>query len=402
MWIYFNMFIFLFTFIVLILLIRKKSKLKTLFFFTLIILLFSINNLLLPFFNSLSKRIIFTSILLIDLLFLIDLHKNFLKLVEKLKFNIIFQIVFYFIIITGMSEGTINMLAEKNIIKLYSPLIIISKRNGDDWRMAHIKVDKSKVYDPILFWKPTNKYPYNKYSFKGKEFSKIKSNKKRIFFYGDSNTDGQDNLSYPSVFQRMTESETEIFNAGVTGWSSYQGMKRFLSEYEEWSPDIVFFSFGWNDCAGAFKVQDNCFTIPPKFMVSIQRFLLNYKFVSFFLESIKKEGPMRKEYIPRVSKVDYIKNISEILSICREKNIRLILLTRPYVYDSSFFVSDSTFIKFIPEYNETLLKFAKDNDVEIIDVQKEFEGKTHLFEDECHFNEEGHFNLSEIIYEYLK
>ena len=200
MWIYFNMFIFLFTFIVLILLIRKKSKLKTLFFFTLIILLFSINNLLLPFFNSLSKRIIFTSILLIDLLFLIDLHKNFLKLVEKLKFNIIFQIVFYFIIIIGVFEGTVNLLAEKNIIKLYSPLIIISKRNGDDWRMTHIKGDKSKVYDPILFWKPTNKYPYNKYSFKGKEFSKIKSNKKRIFFYGDSNTDGQDNLSYPSVF----------------------------------------------------------------------------------------------------------------------------------------------------------------------------------------------------------
>ena len=400
MWIFFNTAVYVLTSVSIIAVFRRKKSKNGWFFLSLILTLFSLNFILLPIFGAEAKRIVYCTIFLTDALFLIDWECRFFKAPKRM--NSFLLILFYIILLTGLSEGLISFLIARNMIEIYSPLIIEGRGSGDDWRRAHITGDKSKVYDPVLFWKPSTEPPYNRYGFKGDLYSQNKSGKKRIFFYGDSNTDGQDSLTYPLLFKEVNADSFEVFNAGVAGWSSYQGVKRAEEDATKWKPDIIFFSFGWNDPAGALKMQDKDFVPPSKYSVSFQRFLMKYKSVLFLLDKIKKLPEKTAGYMPRVSKEDYKENLSKLLFLCQDNNIRLILMTRPHAYDSSFFREDETFRKHVPEYNEALRNFAKRNGVELIDIEEEFYGKKEFFADESHFNEDGYERMAEIITAYLK
>lgn len=400
------MLVYILTIFLLVVLIIKKEKedLKKLFY--IILLLFSFYFLILPIINSNAKRLTYFLMLSVDIAFILNLYgkieKMFKKLILLLKIKSLTKIFLLSIITIGTIEGIVFILSEFNLIKLYSPLIIMGRGKSEDWREAHITGEKSKVYDPLLFWKPSNKYPYNSYGFKGKIFDKTKTGKKRIFFYGDSNTDGQDEIYYPKFVQDLLGDSFEIFNAGVAGWTSYQGLKRLKFECDEWHPDIVFFSFGWNDCANAIGKEDKEYSPPPKIIVSIQRFLLQYKTTLLFLNFLKKDRTKNIKYLPRVNKVDYVENIKAAYNICIKRGIQFVVLTRPYVYDSTFFKTDSTFRRFVPLYNETLRIFANENNIPIIDVEREFYKKDSFFLDESHFNTQGYKHLAEIIKEYIE
>jgi len=400
MWIFFNAAVYILTSIAVIAAFQRKKSRNRWFFISLILVLFSLNFILLPALGSGAKRVVYCIIILADATFLIDGKCRILK--PPKRANPFLLIAFYVILLAGLFEGLISFLSEREIVKVYAPLIIEGRGSGDDWRRAHITGDRSKVYDPVLFWTPSAEAPYNRYGFKGDEYDRQKSFRKRIFFYGDSNTDGQDSLTYPLLFKKLNMDSFEVFNAGVAGWSSYQGLKRFEEDAKEWKPDIIFFSFGWNDAAGAEKTEDKEFVPPSKIFVSVQRFLIRYKSVLFLLDKLKKRSEGALEYIPRVSKKDYEGNLSKLLELCRSNNIRLILLTRPYAYDSSFFREDRTFRKHVPEYNEILRDFAGRNRVELLDVEDEFYGKGEFFADESHFNGEGYQKMAEILTAYLK
>jgi hypothetical protein len=62
----------------------------------------------------------------------------------------------------------------------------------------------------------------------------------------------------------------EVVNAGVVGCSSYQGLMRFREEAARYAPDVVLFSFGWNDAARAIDVPDEDFA-RSGFMGAIDR-----------------------------------------------------------------------------------------------------------------------------------
>ncbi|HCP16833.1 TPA: hypothetical protein DIT23_04650 [candidate division WOR-3 bacterium] len=53
-------------------------------------------------------------------------------------------------------------------------------------------------------------------------------------------------------------------------------------------------------------------------------------------------------------------------------------------------------------YNETLRIFANENNIPIIDVEREFYKKDSFFLDESHFNTKGYKNLAEVIKEYIE
>ncbi|HAV91630.1 TPA: hypothetical protein DCW38_00370 [candidate division WOR-3 bacterium] len=404
MWVYFNGFVYALSLLTLIILVFRRDKHILLKFALSLLFVFSLQFVLQPLMPGIAKRMIYLIIMSADIIFVFKLFRSIKKIfLNKFladRLYVLKTALFWMVVIIGISEGAVAVLAESKIIKLYSPLVIMGRGNNEDWREAHITGEKSKVFDPVLFWKPADKYPYNKYGFKGDVFAKKKSGKKRIFFYGDSNTDGQDEVSYAKFVQSMKIDSFEIFNAGVAGWSSYQGLKRFLSEYDEWRPDVVFFSFGWNDCANAMGRQDKEYSPPPKVIINVQRFLLQYKTTLFFLNLIKKDKANSYEYLPRVSKEDYIENINTAYQFCRERGIQFIVLTRPYVYEAKFFETDSTFRRFVPLYNETLRILAEENNIPLIDVQMEFAGKDSFFSDESHFNRNGYKHLAEIITAY--
>lgn len=61
-----------------------------------------------------------------------------------------------------------------------------------------------------------------------------------------------------------------MLNAGVAGYSSYQGLLRFKQEVARYEPDLIFVSFGFNDLPPAIGEPDNYFKPPPYLIVSLQ------------------------------------------------------------------------------------------------------------------------------------
>ena len=109
-------------------------------------------------------------------------------------------------------------------------------------------------YDPQTYWrlKPGVKMgadiePINSKGFRGPEFADQKAEgTKRLVTLGDSVTFGGA-VSYPSVLADCLDGGWEVINAGVPGYSSFQGKRLFETRITQLVPDVVTVMFGWND-----------------------------------------------------------------------------------------------------------------------------------------------------------
>ena len=140
----------------------------------------------------------------------------------------------------------------------YNPLII-DVVNESDWRKFHAFKDEAFIDDPILLWRPKidSENIFNKQGFRGEIVDDTNSHYYKILAVGDSNTLGPntiDDISWPHYLEellRENNDETIVMNAGVWGYSAYQGLERF-KEFLLYKPDMVLISFGSNDAALVF------------------------------------------------------------------------------------------------------------------------------------------------------
>ena len=120
--------------------------------------------------------------------------------------------------------------------------------------------------------------------------------------YGDSLTDGPPRGGWPSWLHRLLAEQPpapvrrfEVLNAGVAGYSSHQGVLRFLQEVDRYQPDLVLVSFGWNDAAQAIGQPDKTFKIPPWPVVVCQRALVRYRaylVLMYYTQKWRAEPPV--------------------------------------------------------------------------------------------------------------
>lgn len=82
---------------------------------------------------------------------------------------------------------------------------------------------------------------------------------------GDSNTQGIENTSWSeemNIFFEKGGLNATVINAGVVGYSSYQGLLKFSLEMNVVSPTHVAISFGWNDASPTIGIEDKLFLRP--------------------------------------------------------------------------------------------------------------------------------------------
>ncbi|MHC4455495.1 MAG: SGNH/GDSL hydrolase family protein [Planctomycetota bacterium] len=292
----------------------------------------------------------------------------------------------------------------------YSPLQIKFKGMVHDWRFEHSFKDEHFAYDPFLLWRPKKNYSiFNTQGFRGREFSTAKKdNEIRIFAIGDSNTlgwAGKDGPNWPTYLEKLLTNEYKnisVINAGVWGYSSFQGLGRF-KETLFFQPDMVLISFGCND---AHKVEISDAEFNKMDFTFYQKTLHLHKFkigqlIIAFWQTLDKSRKDKKsgELVHRVSSQEYKDNLEQIIEISKRNNIKCVLLTRPFIGKSP---NKIWWKNFAPLYNDATFEVGNRNFIPVIDIYSHFKDKKEYFIDESHFNEEGHRLAAEFIYHQIK
>jgi lysophospholipase L1-like esterase len=316
------------------------------------------------------------------------------------------------VLMLGGIEYLAQFLVRTRLVEIDPPMITQLPPGTEDWRRAHITADDLREPDPVLWWHPIARSPYNSHRMKGAEVSEQKpAGVFRVMTYGDSNTDGPDQGGWPGNLQAVLQRNAhtgvvyEVLNAGVAGYSSHQGLLRFRQQVDRFEPNLVLVSFGWNDLAGAIGAPDSSFRPPHPILVSLERFFLHYRSY-LILKRYRRPQPAAQEGAdlgPRVSIENYIRNMEEFLEAADAHDAKVVFLTRPHRESRvSLGRIENNWRGRVPLYNEALLAFGERTGRVVVDVQAYFESRfPGSFIDECHFTLEGHHQMADFLFERL-
>jgi len=289
----------------------------------------------------------------------------------------------------------------------YTPLRIQIQYKSD-WRDYHVFEDSSFVSDSYLIWRPKESSAvFNTQGYRGKDLSLEKEpGSIRIFTIGDSNTlgwgepNGPNWPLYVGELAGNVDDRITVVNAGVWGYSSFQGLRRFEGTLR-FKPDIVLVSFGAND-AHQVTISDSDFVKLGGRRLSfyLGRLLNRLRIGQLALAASDKLLVRNEErLISRVSVPEYKANLEEIIRLARANGIQVVLLTRPYLGDSK---DERWWKTFAPNYNAATIETAASAGIPSIDVYTYFKNKKEYFSDESHFNGAGHRTMAGLIYQNLK
>jgi len=285
----------------------------------------------------------------------------------------------------------------------YSPLDIEVARN--DQRVQHVFGDHHFVYDPDLIWRPKRNYSvFNDQGLRGPVLETPKpAGTYRVFTIGDSNTlgwAGKGGANWPEYMgELLTEvnDRSVVVNAGVWGYSSFQGLIQFrqMLDYE---PDLVLISFGSND-AHLVYFSDAEFGYQRIRDARLDHFLVRSRLGQLALSLLNtRSSAASGELRHRVPLDDYKSNLTSIIELARARDVQIVLLTRPYMGVN---LDPRGWMRFGSDYNTATAEVGASQGVPVVDVYSLFKDREQLFEDDSHFTEEGHRIAARLIFEHV-
>jgi lysophospholipase L1-like esterase len=306
-------------------------------------------------------------------------------------------------------EVAARVLVRLGVVDYWRPMKTVWIEGTDDWRLNHITADNLREPDPVLFWKPVARSPYNPQRFKGPLMAVPKPREVfRILCYGDSNTDGPKQGNWPEVLQEVLNQHSspagrryEVVNAGVAGYSSHQGLLRFQQEVKIYQPDLVIVSFGWNDVALAVGHADHEFQA-SWLQVHLLRWLFKSRLYLVLLENIPLKSSTAIEHslpeIARVPVTQYLANMERFANLATQHGASIVFLTRPHREPAVTLSRLPPWRGNVPSYNAALRGWAVERRFPLLDVEALFDNLgAAYFSDECHLTKDGHRTLAEAL-----
>jgi lysophospholipase L1-like esterase len=336
-----------------------------------------------------------------------------LKLARSKAAKVLLVSLGFGLVPAAVAERGCRFLTDWHVLKYHQAIQTVWRAGHDDWRLATITGDENREPDPVLLWRPVTHSPFNAQRFKGPMAELPKpADMFRVMCYGDSLTDGPPRGGWPFWLHRLLAEKSgapgrrfEVLNAGVAGYSSHQGVLRFLQEVDRYQPDLVLVSFGWNDAAEAIGQPDKTFKAPPWPVVVCQRALVRYRtylVLMYYTQRWRAEPPVAAPgpVSPRVSVSDYLVNMDRFRTEANRRGIAIAYLTRPHKLPPDELSRNATWRGSVPKYNEALRTWGQLNDVPVLDAQHYFEQLPQdLFSDECHFTPQGYERMAKLVRE---
>jgi lysophospholipase L1-like esterase len=318
--------------------------------------------------------------------------------------------------------GIITLVATLVVAESVLRLVGISPRVDNPFFML-VRVFEYPDYfekDHSLFWRlrPNIKegteflvpgsYRTNSLGLRGDDASlSADDSRTRIACFGNSCTFGwrlQENETYEMRLEQKLNalvgtSRFQVFNCGVPGYSSFQGV-RMLKEYLPiLKPQIVTICYGWNDhWAAGFDIEDKEQRTAAQWVLNVQNLLSEsylYRSFKYLLlakyEKTKQYQFDRQSVHYRVSLDDFAVNLGDIISFCRSNGVRPILLTTP-VGDADPAVVNSM-ENYHERYNQTVRRIAAEQTVPLVDAAALFLDHPEYYDnpnvDFIHYNAKG-------------
>lgn len=313
----------------------------------------------------------------------------------KLRIKIFIAII-SIILFSGTTEIILRLINLKVDVPQYmkfNPHFLV------DTQLSH----GSLLKDQILFWKlnPSRKN-INSLGCRDKEFT-VKKDKGifRIISIGDSVTfgpgvDSED--TYPKRLEKILNTKFplrkfEVINAGVLGYSSYQGLNYLKRDIIKYQPDLITVHFGLNDGVFSVYFEDEEQKMPVGWIITSQNFLIKSKLYQllcaiifgFKYELFRENSPLFGRGKNRVSPQNYHRNLEQIKNFVSKHNVKIVFIT-PMLYKSSRIYCVKGYC--LPELGikiDLISRFNKE------------QNPGELFVDGCHFTKKGHQIAAEEI-----
>lgn len=262
--------------------------------------------------------------------------------------------------------------------------------------------------DKELLWVPKK---YNEV------VSELRDSKPKIVFMGDSCTAwGNYSRLFESIINQAHAGNNFSFvNAGVGGWTSYQGLAQLKRDIVPMRPDIITIYYGWNDHWLSFGVEDKevgAFNADRSFAVYFDDLRL-VQLYSYF--AIKLYGMQPDAGRPRrVPEDDFKENIRAMVHTARAHGIVPVLLTAPSSHTAG---QEPAYLaeRWLPDlgelvplhgrYAEIVREVAREEDALLVDLldifyqYSEDDLKNKYFvEDGIHLTSEGCWELANKLY----
>ncbi|MDP8254549.1 MAG: GDSL-type esterase/lipase family protein [Candidatus Alcyoniella australis] len=210
--------------------------------------------------------------------------------------------------------------------------------------------------DDYLFWRlkaPNPGWHVNAQGFRGDSLKRDKpADTLRVLCLGDSCTFGLGpdggvpwDRTYPQLLatllaEKMSGVRVETINAGVPGYSSFQGLRYLESELLAYKPDVVTAYFGINDSyeARCFPDRDQrVLDRVPQAVGGVQRLLRHSRFYLLLGSLVRglrvRDSELRPgaEYLERVEPDQYRGNIAAMRELGRRHGFQLLPIQALYL-----------------------------------------------------------------------
>jgi lysophospholipase L1-like esterase len=292
-------------------------------------------------------------------------------------------------------------------VDLTPPLIT---RPSRDWA-------GSRIPDPVLFWRMRPHFSINgervvnSLGIRGPEIPSPDPLEFRILSLGESTTFAR-RLPYEKCYSSLLERElpsldgrrVRVINAGVPGYSLFQGVTYLRIHGLEFQPDAVISYFGYNDFLPvAFRVErDSGSDVESAGMTDRQLFRKRNSISSRLMYWLRRHsnlvrtlsqrtppsmGEIRAGLQARVPEEDRLWLYTELRNLCNHNDIRLAIVIPWYRY--------------FDEHISLLRQLSDWKDVIIVDLPAMLnnlsESPSEFFADEIHPNEQGHRLIAQAI-----
>ncbi len=227
-----------------------------------------------------------------------------------------------------------------------------------------------------------------------------KKTKPRILAIGDSCTFGigvGDQDTWPAQLQTVLAEKhnVEVVNAGVPGYTAFQGRRFFERTGLALDPDIVIATFSFNDqrCwASRSDLETARLLRLAKWTRCLDQSRVYVCSRNFFRTGHLSEPVLQNNQRPRLTLSEFRNEIAKIHRLCDQREIRLILAIWPYRH------LGTKVIQPIDPYQQLMVSFCKENSLPCANILDRFLATdADLFVDQCHANKDGCLIAAEVL-----